>query len=373
MDISKFKIPTLDGPNWGLWSNHIQSTTRILDIWDVIGGEILTTNPITRDLLEKLSQPATNATAAEIAVYTTAKAIWSKKNAQCLGLIQATVSNVIWQKHQSLGTAKLVFNALETKFGAAGGAQTYLQLVNMVKIQFTNSMDLLPQIRGFQDNYNLITSNGQSRLSEDLATFMFCLSLPDSYELTAWKYLDNIMSITNYKLLDLIARVLQEENRWKALAIGQGLSLNRFSTMKNIRQKCAKCGKTNHTTQNHWSRGKNLNKKGKGQSKSKKLSDLSGKKKTDKKGKGKEKAPVSANVLTVLDLADLSIQMAQSIDFSCYKTSEKVEWCLDSGCTDHITPSKSNFVQYQELGQASKAEIADGKYLKIEGYGTVIG
>ena len=53
--------------------------------------------------------------------------------------------------------------------------------------------------------------------------------------------------------------------------------------------------------------------------------------------------------------------------------SEKVEWCLDSGCTDHITPSKSNFVQYWELGQASKAEIADGKYLKIEGYGTVIG
>ena len=45
--------------------------------------------------------------------------------------------------------------------------------------------------------------------------------------------------------------------------------------------------------------------------------------------------------------------------------SEKVEWFLDSGCTDHITPSKSDFVQYWELGQASKAEIADGKYLKI--------
>ena len=46
---------------------------------------------------------------------------------------------------------------------------------------------------------------------------------------------------------------------------------------------------------------------------------------------------------------------------------------MDSGCTDHITPSKSDFVQYWELGQASKAEIANGKYLKIEGYGTVIG
>ena len=35
--------------------------------------------------------------------------------------------------------------------------------------------------------------------------------------------------------------------------------------------------------------------------------------------------------------------------------------------------NKSDFVQYWKLGQASKAEIADGKYLKIEGYGTVIG
>ena len=242
----------------------------------------------------------------------------------------------------------------------------------MVKIQFTNSMDLLLQIQQFQDNYNLITSNGHSKLSEDLATFLFCLSLLDSYESTARQYLDNITSITNYKLLDVITQVLQEENRQKANTLGQGLSLNKFSTTKNIGQKCAKCGKTNHTTQNHWPRGKNPNKKGKGQSKSKK-SDSSGKKKMDKKGKGKEKAQTSANVLTVPELADLSIQTAQSIDFSCYEMSEKVEWCLDSGCTDHITPSKSDFVQYWELGQASKAEIADGKYLKIEGYGTVIG
>ena len=102
------------------------------------------------------------------------------------------------------------------------------------------------------------------------------------------------------------------------------------------------------------------------------MSKSSGKKKTDKKGKGKEKekAPPSANILSVPELADLSIQTEQSIDFSCYKMCEKVEWFLDSGCTDHITPRKSDFIQYTELGQASKAEIANGT---IEGYGTVIG
>ena len=97
MDISKFRIPTLNGPNFGQWLDHIQLTTRILDIWDAMSGDIVTTNPITRDLLRKPSALGQQATAAEIAAYITAKAIWSKKNTQGLGLIQATVSNVIWQ------------------------------------------------------------------------------------------------------------------------------------------------------------------------------------------------------------------------------------------------------------------------------------
>ena len=75
----------------------------------------------------------------------------------------------------------------------------------------------------------------------------------------------------------------------------------------------------------------------------------------DKKGKGKEKAQSSANILTVPEIAVLDTQTAQSIDFSCYEMSEKVEWCLDSGCTDHISPNKSDFIQYWALGQASKA------------------
>ena len=76
--------------------------------------------------------------------------------------------------------------------------------------------------------------------------------------------------------------------------------------------------------------------------------------------------------MDIADIGELSVTSSESINFSCYETSETVEWFLDSGCTDHITPRKSDFVQYRELGQLHKAEIADGKYLKIEGYGTDI-
>ena len=167
-------------------------------------------------MLAKPTAPPANASATDQAIYQAEKAIWNKKNGQALGLMQTTVSPVIWQHYETQGIAKDIYNALEATYGQAGGAATYLQLVNMVKIQFTDSTDLLSQIQQFQDNYNRITLNGHSKISEDLATFMFCLSLPDSYELNARQYLDNITAIANYKLLDIIAQVLQEESRRKA-------------------------------------------------------------------------------------------------------------------------------------------------------------
>ena len=265
MDVKKLNIPTLKCPNWGEYAPILQAAFQIFDCWDVVKGEILTPSPnLTYDLLAKPTAPPANASTTDHATYQTAKAIWNKKNGQVLGLMQTTVSAIIWQDYSERGITKDVYDALETIFGKAGGASTYLQLVNMVKIQFTDSMELLSQIQQFQDNYNQITSNGHSRLSEDLTTFMFCLSLPNSYEPTTHQYLDNITAIANYKLLDIIAQVLQEESRRKAQALGHSLSLNKFSTVKNISQKCVKCGKKNHSTQNHWPGGK-CPQKGKGQ------------------------------------------------------------------------------------------------------------
>ena len=51
MDLKKMNIPTLDGPNWGVYSIHLQAVALILDCWDVIKGEILGTTPQTYDIL----------------------------------------------------------------------------------------------------------------------------------------------------------------------------------------------------------------------------------------------------------------------------------------------------------------------------------
>ena len=122
MDISKFHIPTLIGPNWGPWYERIQSTARIINIWDAMRGNILTTTPTTtRDLWPKPTPPTGTPTTAELATYNTAKTLWDQKNSQGLGLIQATIMNVIWQWYETLPTAKQILDDLETEFGAGGG------------------------------------------------------------------------------------------------------------------------------------------------------------------------------------------------------------------------------------------------------------
>ena len=144
MDLKKLNIPTLEGPNWGEYAPKIQATFQIFNCWDVVKGEILTPPPNPMyDLLAKPPALPANASAADHTMYQTAKAVWTKKNTQALGLMQTTIAFVIWQKYETQGVTKDIYNALETAYRQAGGASTYLQLVNLVKIQFTDSMDLL--------------------------------------------------------------------------------------------------------------------------------------------------------------------------------------------------------------------------------------
>ena len=126
MDVKKFNIPTLDGPNWGNYVTHLQAAFQIFDCYDVVKGEILTPAPNpTYDLLVKPTIPLQGASAANLATYQTAKAVWNKKNGQALGLMQSTVSDVIWQDYNHISVAKDLFDALEAAFGKVGGASTW--------------------------------------------------------------------------------------------------------------------------------------------------------------------------------------------------------------------------------------------------------
>ena len=85
-------------------------------------GNILTTTLTTTwDLLPKPTPLTGTPTAAKLAAYNMAKTLWDQKNSQGLGLIQATIMNIIWQRYETLPTAKEILDGLKTKFGAVGG------------------------------------------------------------------------------------------------------------------------------------------------------------------------------------------------------------------------------------------------------------
>ena len=80
------------------------------------------------------------------------------------------------------------------------------------------------------------------------------------------------------------------------------------------------------------------------------------------KGKGKETAKEAINVLSIVDVWELIVTSWELINFSCYKPKELVEWLLDSSCTKHVTPAKSDFIEYREFDEKGTAKITDGKY-----------
>ena len=159
---------------------------------------------------------------------------------------------------------------------------------------------------------------------------MFFSSLPKSYKPTTQQYLDNIMSIANYKIQDIIAWVLWEESGRKAQAIRSGLSLNKFSTAKNLGQnvqnvqKLTTALKITGQGESVWTQAREIIPKS--------VKFLGEQKDKQKKGKGqrerKGKAPESTNVLDTVDLLDLSITSSKPINFSCYEMNHKVEWFL---------------------------------------------
>ena len=217
MDITKVTADILDGPNWGTWAVQIQAAARVLNCWSVMKGErIAGVSPPTYDLLLKPVHGNAAGQISDLALFTKSLSEWNKMNSTALGLIQGKLNPALWPDYVDVGDAATFWTRLETKYGKAGGANTYLQFVGMIKQTFSNSSDLLAQIQKFQENYQRILSNGHSNITEDLMVFMFCSALPDSYQDTARQYLDNIDDITKYKLQLIIDRVIQEESRRKA-------------------------------------------------------------------------------------------------------------------------------------------------------------
>ena len=135
---------------------------------------------------------------------------------------------------------------------------------------------------------------------------------------------------------------MQEESRRKAHSLASGSAPNQFSTVENLSQKCAKCGMTNHSTQQHWPGRKHPNRvKGKN---SPKCQVRQGTKRGPKKRartrrrEKRRKGQRWPKCIIIVEVPDMSSFSSKSINFSCYIEGDKVEWLLDSGPPHPLLP-----------------------------------
>ena len=151
--------------------------------------------------------------------------------------------------------------------------------------------------------------------------------------------------------------------------------IHKFSTTKKYEKHCAKCGKNNHNTKDHWdmppqgqgggSGSGGDSKKKSGQQKKKGGSSTKGKKPTAGQ---KQITDGCINVLKIVE-SDFS---SESINFSCYVQKEMSKWLMDSGCSKHVTSHITNYIGYTPFDSPGKADFADKKELDILGVGTIV-
>ena len=99
------------------------------------------------DLLEKPTQGTGQGQISDAALFTKALLERNKMNLRALGLIQGKLNPALWPDYVDVGDAATFWTRLETKYRKAGGANTYLQFIGMIKMTFSDSADLLSQIQ----------------------------------------------------------------------------------------------------------------------------------------------------------------------------------------------------------------------------------
>jgi hypothetical protein len=216
---------------------------------------------------------------------------------------------------------------------------------------------MLPQLQKLNDARTNLDNNNM-KITDLQFCFILIKALPESYSAVASTILAT-GALTSLDLLVVQERILNEESRQS----GASASLNKVAPVRRNEDrnkvKCYYCQKPGHKSPD--CRKKKRNKKDK-----------------KKKEKEKEKAgmssastskSVNAHVQVVPTTATIEeISDNDEVHVSLYAArSPRSRWMVDSGCTHHISPYRSDFADYTSVtgmvdlgGCAQIAQVGSG-------------
>ena len=367
----KINLVTLDGTNWNRFETPMKSYLRSHGCWFLIeeyGYTPRWTTPPTGTLRPTPS----NTNAEEVAK-------WDEKNDRAIGLILLHLAEHIMHTVAHLSTAKAIWDELKRVYAKPGSVGAFVHFQQLFNSTLSDKSPLRPQLDAIQEFANRVKNDGID-VKDNLLALLMVNALPESYQSIGGTILATFTDISTLKPSDIIQRIHEEEQR----RISNKIQISKVALQKH----CDKCGKNNHTTEQHWPDGKRPTKKSSSDGKAQQSgqgnqggqADQDGeKKKKKKKGKGKGQAnanTIQANELTIVDLPSVQqtepSEAANTISVSLYSLGESTLWMMDSGCTEHVTPFQSDFLWYHDFPRPGKAHLAgQGKTIDILGHGEV--
>ena len=360
--IAASTVPAFDGTNYKTWSNAMIGLFRYSDSYLIVMG---------KEKLPKAADPD-KPTVEETKLINS----WNTRNQRAISYMQLYSIPSLIHYFKEVEFASVLWNQFATDFKSTSILAESLAFRGLLETKFADNDELNAQIQSFQTNLQLVEETGL-KIERSIRVMIFLWALPASYNLPLSAWLATA-DMTTIDIKDIVPKILEEERRRKG---SNEVSVSKITqTKRHKKGPCQKCGKTNHSTENHWDtkpgtsqKKKSENKGNQGKPKQGQAQKKQGNGQNKKQGKGKRP---TVHTLQVATQPVFEIDSDNEINVSLYtlrETSENVAWLIDSGATKHITNSLSDFAAYQPAVTPGTCSVAGKKMqIEIKGQGTVI-
>ena len=326
-------LEVLTGQNWNVWSGVLSAILQINEV-DPILFHNTCPSPVDADDWASVQKKSK----AYLRLY-------------CSPDVYATVESDI-----DFASFKAKYDHLKETYGGVGSTAIFNLWIELTQAQLDNNSPLAPQLAKLNEA-RIKLANASMGVSDIQYCLILLHSLPKSYDIVASTLLASGPA-TALKYSEITARILNEEGR-KA---GPSASLNvaqapiKYSKKKkkdHSNLTCHYCEKKGHIQPNC----------------RKKKRDEAEEKKKEEKGSssGGNKA---ANVHELVSSSASIVEVDDNeLAVSLY-SAERLRWMMDSGATHHMSPQKSDFVDYTPC--PGTVRLGDKSTVDQVGVGSVV-
>ncbi len=362
---SIYSIEKLDGENYVTWSVNMKQVLIHQGIWDHV-DETVGIRPTEDKTDPEKNKPYLN---------------WGRNRDKATSSILLNIRDEIkyqvidpegtLQQNLNYDTPKKVWERLKTVYGEPGNIASFTIMQKLNDYQFhegdsyRSQLDELHRYRTEAAKIGFVVTDTHMILNIRKA-------LPHSWQDFKTVYLGSKDKIADLKLTDLTTRIREEEDSRKA----PGTSLANFANKRN--DKCNFCGKPGHwerdcrkkKAQFHKNKDNRPQHGGKKSYNGKRFKPYKGHSRYKPNRFNNNKSAAQSYVAVAVD-SDVDMQNGNDFFYAGVARSDVIEWILDSGNTDHLTPYKSDFDdnRYETFNSKKIILTANGGHMDAVGSG----